>query len=52
MDGTDKKGPFRLYLWLLIALGVVALLFSGSQLELRQLDARFVLIAFITVGIG
>ena len=52
MDGTDKKWPFQLYLWLLITLGVVALIFSGSQLDLRYLDGRFVLIAAITVGIG
>ncbi len=52
MDGTEKKRQFRLYLWLLITLGVVLLIFSGSRLDLRHLDGRFVLIAAITVGIG
>ncbi len=52
MDGTAKKWPFQLYLWLLITLGVVVLISCVRQIDLRHLDARFLLIAAITVGIG
>lgn len=52
MDGTDKKWPFQLYLWLLITLGVIVLITCVRQLDLRELDTRFLLLAVITVGIG
>src|SRR5947208_11263226 len=52
MDGTTKKWPFQLYLWLLITLGVFVLIFSASKLDPHHLDTRFLLIVAITVGIG
>lgn len=52
MDGAKKKWLFRYYAWAFIFMGALVLLFSLRQLEWRQLDLRYVLIAVITIGIG
>ncbi|MFN7931510.1 MAG: EAL domain-containing protein [Blastocatellia bacterium] len=52
MDGAKKKWLFRFYAWAFITVGALVLFFSLRQLEWRQLDLRYGLIAIVTVGIG
>ena len=50
--GAEKQHSANPYVWSVIALGAAACLFSAARLPVAGLDARFLLLALITVTVG